>query len=231
MIYVFGKAHFFALSTLEQALCRFGSLALQLGAKPSMSMAKAVYLRAAVLIPVAVTGNILNAQVNAKKIVNVFGIGFVSFARGKQVKLTVDQAQVRLATTSLQKLFSPIMSKEWDRLATVDSPDGNLILGKLPSQDTTIKSDRAERLKFSLGLFVNLIGVSHLRDTANCQLGSQVEVCANVMVDKLLHLKLTKYSRIPSHVADKVARSIGRFKCAPQAFGLRFGGYKFYLSC
>ena len=229
MIHVFSKARLLAFSTLEQALGRLGSLALEFGAKSSMTVAKAIHFAAAILLAIAVAGNVLNAQVNAKKVVNVFGLWLIHFAGGKQIELAVDQAQVGLATTTLQKFFGAVVGKKGNDLPTVDSPDGNLILGKLPSQDAIIKSDRAERLKFSLRLFVNSISIRHFSNTANCQLSRQIEALTNVMVDKLLNLKLAKYAFAPGYVANVITSSISLLKCTLQAISLCFGWCQFYL--
>lgn len=155
MVNVFGEAPFLAAALCQEFPTRAGLFGLQLGAQPVMTTTNGCHFPAAVLMAVAITGDVLNTKIDAKKIINIFRGWFVNFARSKQVELAVDKTKIGLATVATEKFFSPIMGEETNLLPTVYRPNGNFILVELPGQDTAIEGDRSKRLKFPLDFLVS----------------------------------------------------------------------------
>lgn len=230
-----GKAPLFARKLFKTATARMRTFLLKFLAQAALPKTNVFDGLALVYIAITIDGNVSNAQVNAKKIVNVLCRGFVHFTGGKQVKLTVNQAKVRFATFARKQFFRSRMTDERQALnTTVNRPNGNLVpsrasLVEFPRQDTAIESDTAKWFELSLRLFVQLVGVSHFGDATNNKLGSQVKLSFNVRVNKLLNLEFAKGLGIPRDLTDKVTSSIGFFQCALQAISLCICGLKFDL--
>lgn len=230
VVYVFGKTLLFARALFQQTLGRFRTFALQLSAQLEMAFAQAINFISGVLLPVTIAGNVLNAQINAQEVINIFRCWLVDFTGGKQVELTVDQAKVGFATVAAQKFFGPIMADKREMFDTpIYRPNGNRVLIQIPGQDTAIKSDRSKWLKFPLDSFVQLVSVRHFGNAANDELGGQVKDGFDFMVNQLLDLELTKHTVSPSNIADEITGTIRCFECSLQAIRLRFGWYKFDL--
>ena len=229
---ILGEALFFPLASFQQTLGRSALFRLELRTQFSIALAQGIDFGTAIRMPVAVTSDLLYAKVNTQKIVNIFRRWFVDFAGGKEIEHAVNQAKVRLATITGQKLDSTVMRLEGNTLEpTINRPDANLVLVESPTKNATIEGDRAKWLKLSLYLLVELISVSNFGNTADNKLRSQTKLCFHFVVGQLLDLELTKRLFSPSNTADKIARLIRGLECSLQAIGLRFGRYKLYLCC
>jgi hypothetical protein len=91
MIYVIGKARLFAGKILEPALGRLCAPLLQFGTKSFVPVSDTLDMATGMKLPVAIGGDVDNAEVNTQNGVYVYRIGIVNVARGKQIKLTASE--------------------------------------------------------------------------------------------------------------------------------------------
>lgn len=211
-----GKTLLFARQFLETAARGLRAFALQLGTQLAMAKAHVVHGPGRVDFARAINGDVCHAEVNAQKAVNVRRIGRFNFTSGKQVKLAVDQAQVRLATLSLQQFQLPLSCQEGDSQATINRPNAYLLRGKEPAQDTRIVGNTALWLKGALGLTVKFVGVGNLADCAYNYLSRKASRLPNGIVGQLVEAKLIERLVLPSNLANLIARRVGSFQCGEQ---------------
>lgn len=231
MVNIFGKARFLAAALCQEFATRSGLLCLQLGAQPVMPFSKGCDLSSAIGVTVAIGSNILNAEIDAKKIVNIFWRWFIDFAGRKQVKLTIDQAKVRLATVTTKQFLSAGVSKEGNALdATVNRPNGNFVFVEFPGQDTAIKSDTTQRSKLTLYRFAYFVGIGNLSNTANDKLGTKIKSGTGFVIGNFLKLEFPERAVGPSDITNEIASGIRYLECTLQAISLCFGRCKLYLS-
>src|SRR4029453_3071833 len=164
------------------------------------------------------------AHVYAEILISLHLVGVGNIADRQQVELvallTVHQIAFALAVVKYGALL--VANEVTHALATANSPDRHRLVAGLPRQDAVIVSDCAVRLEgravlrsgtaFGRGLLVNLVGVGHLGDTANHELGGQDSVSAHLLVEKMLYIITPKLFGRPRLLADAVAQSIACLK-------------------
>jgi len=213
VVYVFGKALFFARQFLETATCGLRAFGLQLSAQLAVTKAHRLDGLALVNGSVAVGGDVGNAQVNAQEIVNIVRGWFVHVAALVEVKLAFAIDKIAFAAQTLKQLGGMFTGSERHLLATCHCPDRDNLLAQFVGDKSVVEGERTVRLERALRAFVELVGVSDFGKDAHGDICPKSKLRANVSVAELVQLELPEYTFSPSHVTDIAARSIGRFQC------------------
>lgn len=229
VVRVSGKALFFARQLLEAAARGLRTLRLQLAPQLATAVANRPDCLALVDFACAVYGNVGHAQVNAQEAVNVRWRWFLNFTGGEQVKLAVNQAQVRFAALPLQEFQLPLPCQEGDSQATVNRPNAYLLLGKEPAQNTRIVGNATMPLESALAFLVQLVSVGNFADGADDNLSRQTSGFANGGIHQLLKAKLIKCASLPSNMADFIARRVGCFQRGKQGLALFWRGLQLHF--
>lgn len=225
-----GKPALFAGQLLEAAARRLCALALQPGAQAAVTVAHVFHGAAAVDGPVAVSGDVDDAQVHAQEVVYLRGRRLVHFADLMQVERAAPVDQIRLALHKRQQGKLALARDERNSLPPVHRPNGNGLRIQSPRQDTFVIGDAAVRVKRSLPLAVELVGVRDLRQQADGHLRGQLVSLAHGVVASVVQIVLAKGLGFPSDFAHEVRCRVRRFQCAAQQFGLPWFGLELDLS-
>lgn len=168
-------------------------------------------------------------HINAKKVVGVVSGLLVNVASLVKVELTIAIDQISLTLTILQHSKLLLASDKLDLLSAFDCPDGHNGLLKFPRENTVIVSNRAKWSKLSLGFLVKLVRVCHLRNRANGNLGSQLELLTHGIVAGVMQVVLLEALAIPSDFTDEVCGGVGFFQRLTQAGKLQSMRLEFHL--
>jgi hypothetical protein len=208
MVYVFCESRFFLASFLEQALCRLGSLTLQPCLNLFVTFAQVVDVGTGVNGPIRVSGDIDNPHINSQKLSNIRSLWSFDFTRAKQIEYTINKAKVALAPLSVQQFKGAGMAGKWDSFATGYSQNTNLLRIKIPGETSLVIGNSTIFSEQPPSLFIQLIGMGNLGDTANCQLCAQIKCSPYIIIDFMVKAVLTKDFCFPGHVTDPVAGRI-----------------------
>ena len=179
--------------TTARGFCPFG---LEPGAEPCMPTAQTSHVCAGVKLPVAVDGDVGNAEIDAEMSFHVNRFGRLHVAGGEQVELAAHVAQVGLAAPGLEQFQVTRPGDERDGLPSVESPDRDGALVEIPGQDAVVVGKRAPFGKAALRVLADVVGVGNTTNGANGHLSRQAEPFANVVVGQLVERKLAKGLRL-----------------------------------
>jgi len=228
---VSGKAFLFAREfpqATARRLCAFG---LQLAAQLAMAITNRLDAFALVDCACAINGDVGDTEIDTQKAVYVIWRRFFHLTGGEQIKLAVNQAQVSFTALPCQEFQLSLSTHKGDSQATTRRPNADLLLGQEPAQDTRIVGNAAMWPERALALLVHFVGIGNLADGAYNDLGSQASRFTNGGVYQLLKAKLIEGAFLPSHLANLIARGVGRFQRFKEVFmlfnvglQLHFGG-------
>ncbi len=114
--------------------------------------------------------------------------------------------------------------------ATVERPDRDLPAISKVFQYAAIVDDGSTLSKLMLAFLVGLVGVGHLAQTTDDDLGCQRETILDIVIDRLLKFELRKDLFRPRIFGDRIASRIGRLHCFKQDRSLFLRGVKPNLS-
>jgi hypothetical protein len=205
------------------------TLALQFVAHPLMALTILFNRGAREVLAVTGSGDVGHAHIDAKKAINIGGVGRFFFAGSKQVELATNQAKVCFTVLTLQQVSLVVAANEGDSFPASQCPDANELLVGVPTEDSIIVGDAAMQLEGALRFLVQLVPVRNFGDAPHDQLGGQPKVRTNVGVDKLVQVVLSEGLLFPSNIAYLVARFVRPFKRKHQEIVLMFGWLKLHF--
>ncbi|HMN10687.1 MAG TPA: hypothetical protein PKD55_00005 [Bellilinea sp.] len=216
VVHVSGKAVFFAAALLEQAFSRLRALLLELRPQAGVAVTQAVQVGAAVVVAVAVSGDVRHTGIDAEIPANILRLRRLDFAGDEQVELATNIAQVGFTPVAFQQLSLAVTTQVAHALAALQCPDAHRLFVRPEAQDAVVVGKRTARLEGALRFAVELVGVSDLRYRSHDHLSRQREAVADVVVDEAVELELAKDFAIPRLPADVVADGIGRLQSLEQ---------------
>jgi len=194
-----------------------------------VAFANTVDLLTRMRIPITISSNMDYPKVNTDHTFNIIRCRFFYITHREEVELTFDVHQIRFTTTGLQELPLATTTHEWNGLATVNRPDGHRWCVQVPTQDTVVIREGTVLLEGASSAFIHLIGVCHFCDTPDNELCGQRKGGSDVFIALAVDVKLFEGLGIPRRLADCIARSITRFKCAQKRIMLFGCWLKFQL--
>ena len=158
---------------LEFTFGRLGLFLLKI--PPAMLKSEPVSLdiRPAEIFPVAVGGDIDNAQIHAQHALRINGRQRFNLTRGEQIELALDEAQVTFPASPAQQFELPLSSRKRDVLPAPNRPDRDFFALKVIGQNAVVESNRPVGLEGALDRVVTLVSVGHFGDAAHHDLGSR----------------------------------------------------------
>ena len=165
------------------------------------------------ILPVAVGGQIDDAQVYSQHAFKIDWLRSFLLTRGEQVELAFDVAQVTFPALALQQFKLSPAGREGDPHPTVYRPEADFLPFQMVGQDATIKGNRSLWLERAPDFPVDLIGIRNLREAPDDDLGAQREHLPRVSIRQLVQLELTERIVFPRLRANVIAGSIRHFEC------------------
>jgi len=126
----------------------------------------------------------------------------------------------RFSLPILQKFKLALTGDERDFKSPINGPNANELLIQLPGQNTVIVGDSALRRKGAFDFLVELVGISNLGDTSDCDLSRQAKEVPDIVIGKVVNFELTKGFVFPGHLADVITSGIGLLKGLPKGINL-----------
>ncbi len=162
----------------------------------------------AVPFAIAVSREVVDAQINPKHAVNRWLIWFRHVAHGQQVERAPMIHQIAFTFSRRQQCTLMLTRAVENVLAALQRPDRHGAFVGIPRQIAVIEGNRAVGLEGALDLAVQLVGIRDLRDAAHQDLRTQLEGVFDVVVDELLKGKTTKLTCLPCSSTNRVTRGI-----------------------
>lgn len=195
-----------------------GAHALQFFALARVLALMALHRMARADIAVAVSSDVANAQINAKRILDFALVRVRDVADGQQIEhLTlalIDQIGLALAIAQQFKLACTRLIG--NALASAQGPNRDDLIIVLPTEDAIIVGNRAVWSEGALFILVERVSVGNFGNAADDHLRTQFRGLANGVVDKILDVVATKGALLPRLLTDGVAQFIGSFQCLKQ---------------
>lgn len=229
VIHMPGKPAFLTGKLLKSSPGSLRSLLLELLAKMSVTVADILNCLAGVDFSIAIGSDVGHAKVDSQDAFNVNWRGRFNLAGSKQIPLAIQVNEVTLPLAGLKELPLPLAANERNFPSPVDSPDGDKALFSAPSEDSVIIGNRPMISEGPLDFPVQLVGVHHLNDAMDGNLGREVKLFSHFPVKKLLEFVLPEGLGIPGYLRDVVASCVGPLHGFKEGLGLRWVGLKFYL--
>ena len=214
MIGVCGEALFLAREFLQKTPRALGAFLLQALAQPLMAIAHVLEMVRSVDRAVAIHGQMCDPHVNAQELARVCGRRFLDITRRKQIKLAVAVDQVRLAVLRGHQLPRPLAAGHGHTDAAPQHLQRDGPIPQAVADNLVVVGNRAMRLKEPLPLRVQLIGIGHLADRANGQVGRHAELFPHATIDKFLDVVLPKCLLLPRFAADEITGWLTRSSVA-----------------
>lgn len=208
MIYMFRKVRLFTSALFQKSLGTFRPLSLKLRTKPVASSTKVSGVRTREVLSVARGCNIDNSDVHAEPFERLTLLGVGHIHGHEEVELALSENKICLAAIKQEQLPLVVATNEGDTLPSFYCPNTHGLA--FPGQDAGIVRDRAEGSKRPLCFPVQFVGVGHLCDGANDDLGRKVGKRGSTLgVGSLVQRKLSPCFRHPSLLGKPVACGVG----------------------
>ena len=207
MVDVRGKTEFLALTFLQEPLGGLGSLGLQPLPEFSVTFPQAVDLTAGIAVAIGVGSDIDNAEINAEPVPGVIGRRFRHIHHHGKVKCAVTVDEIGLAANAFQPGSLVLTKDDGDNLPTLERQDGYPVK-PLPGQDALVIDDGTMGLESGLLGFVPLVRFGDLADSADSQLGRQIEPLSDVVVNDLLEPDLVGGAFPEGDFSDSIASHV-----------------------
>lgn len=224
------KSFLFARQFLQVSLGRFCSFRLQSGAKFLITLTLLLYLFTDETFASGVGSKINNTQINSENFIGFHWSQVFDVARNEQEELATMQNEVRFALPMLEHVPLSFTTNEGQIHSTLKSPEVDLFLLNLESQNPIIESDCSVFTKNPLIVFTDFICISDFRDCTHGYLSRELEGLFDGIICGVMEWDLSKFLLFPSDFGKTIASSIDSFKCLFQNYCLFAVGQESYLS-
>jgi hypothetical protein len=229
MVDVFGKPALLTGKLFQTAMAALRAFLLELTTQPAMAIAHVLDRLAAVDLPIAISCNVRDTQVNTERAINLDRFGCFNGARSKQVPGAADEGEISFATLVFEQLALVLTTHKRDGLSPIQCPDRNKRVGKREREDAIIVGNCAKWSKPAQRLPIQLVAIRDFGNTAHGELRGQVKRLTRRLIGQFVDGKLPKGCALPGHLADVVAGGVGRLKRAFERSGLFRRGQQFQL--
>ena len=192
MIHVAGKASFLARQFTKPPTRRLRLKLLKFGSEAALSVAHSLDRFPAVMPAVRVACNLRDTEIYAEEIVRVSGFRLLDIASSRQEPITAMEQKIGFSLAVRQQSQLALSRRECDFDAPGQSSERDCLFIGMPCQVSIIERQTTERLKSALCFLVQLVGVRHLRRTADGYLGWDSKVLAQISARKFLERVLAK---------------------------------------
>ena len=229
VIHVASESLLFAATAAQQTLRGLRAFLLQLAAQTNIARSFAGDGRARESRAIASLGDRHESHINADPAEHLafFLIGHVN--RREEEPFLVAINQIRFTTLEAKQFLMVIAADKRDLGATVECPDVRNAFLHVPRQNARIVRDRAVLAELAADLAVKLVSVRHLGVEPNDNLSGQREFVADRSIAKPVQRVLTKLFRVPSELAQSIARDIRCLQRAQERGRLFWSGLQFHL--
>ncbi len=186
-------------------------------------------LATAVLLAVAVGGDVDNPQVHTQVFIDGHGLRGGHLTADRQVELAAPKAEVRLPPLPLQPGQRRRRANIGDGLPSGHGPDAHPLLDQVEGEYPRIVGKGAALAEAALFLAACLVAVSHLGDGSNHHLRREVELAAARFVDQLVQGELLEGLFAEGGLADGVTALVGDGQGGQQAVELGRRGLELEL--
>ena len=226
---MFGEPRFLPSKQTQSAAAVFCAFLLQLVSEPPVTIAHVLDRRARMDFSIAIDGDVCHPQVDTQHVHNIERSGLVHLAGHKQIPVAANKGQIRFATSRAEQRPLAFATHKRDGLARLQSPDRDGRIRHRERENAIIVGNRRCGAKRALGVRAQFVGICDLRQCTDDHLCCQAKGLAHVLVAQLLERELAKRTARPGHIADVVARRVGRFQRAFEGIGLSSSRQEFQL--
>jgi len=220
VVHVSAESRFTPTDALHNAFTGTGAFLLEFPASLSEPSPDFLNLFAAIDFSVAIHGEIDDAQINAKEVVNFDGRGLLKFDGAVQEELAIPIDEIALSTNT-GEISRLILAEDVGdhQPASADSQDANTV-AVLERQDSFIVGHRSRRTEYGAFCLVAGETLSGLADGANGHLCRQIPAITAFSISELLNRRSREDAGSESLFGSKGSRLVIAAHGVEQDFAL-----------
>lgn len=211
---------------LEVALRGLRASGLELRADAFVTLARFLDLVGRVRFAIRVGSEVDDTEVYSEPVFRSARRRLLDLDACEQKPLAATVNQVGLSTTKGKQTASTLIADERHPLSVFlrNGPDGDLGGFGLPREYAVVVSDGSQGCVRSLRLFVEAVGISHLRKQPRDHLSGQGEAFLDFVVDEPLQRPLAEDAAFPGYFGDIIASLVDTAKRRLKSLALRLRG-------
>jgi hypothetical protein len=185
-------------------------LAGELRPQAAVPRSQVLHVSARVALPVTVAGEVDDPQVDPE---HIFGLAlgwFEDLDGSEEIPVSVPVEEVALALPGGKERAGAFVAGEIDGATAFHRPDRDAALS--PAEDAVIISNRTVTAEEALGVTIALVGVGHLGDGTDEELGSEGEAGTKIVVAGVLESIAAEGAGGDGQFADGIGGVIGAFE-------------------
>lgn len=221
MIYCRGESVFLSASFLEQTLSGFRSSSLEFTSDFGVSAPQSVEFFSNPSFAVTIGGNVLDAEINSKKIFWSEGFCFWNFDCGSKVELSVSENKVSLPPNLVNSCFLVSAYLDWDFLPSFKCEYGN-VFQSFPREYALVVDYGPTQVECWLDSFVSFIGVSDFANGSHGYLRREVELLSDFTVNKVMELPIIESFSLKGCFGNVIASNVEAFHSLQESVELDF---------
>ncbi len=229
VIDVCGKTPLFSGTLFEKAAGCLCALGLKFSPQLRVALPQSVDLITRVGLTIRVGSDILDAQINTKKLDSFTRRRLLYLTTLVKVKIPVAINKVGFSGQMPEKGKVVIAGNEGNSATAIRRPEGNGFVYQSPGQDTLIVGDTAVFAEDASCLPVEFVGVCNLGQHPDYCLSREIEPATDVVIKDIVKVVLTKDFCLPGMVANVAGSCINRLQCFKKGLMLLFGRQEFNL--
>ena len=207
MINVAMESSFPAREFLEMPFSTSGLGFLEVGTEFSVLFSSLVNLLSAKTLPIIISSDIDNSQVNTES-ANSIELGRLRcFYNNSKIKNTISQDKVCLTPDPVQPCSLIFSYPDRDFKPAVEGKNGNSFKSS-PGKDSLVINNSSIRTKNRFDRFISLISFGNLGYYADSMLGGKIELFPHVTINKLLEFEFVSTFNGKSSFRNAVARFV-----------------------
>lgn len=227
MVDIFGKSSFFFASFFQKVFGRLGSLGLKLCSKFKISNPNRADVRTTVNFFQAVSGDVGDAKIYPKILLNRNRFLFRNLTSGVEEKISIFIDQIRFTFLKFELFFLSFSTKIRKLFTTTNRPDRDLFI--FPSQNSRVVGDGTMFSKFSDFFNIKFVAVSDLGYRSYNELSGEIKAISNRVVEHLVDIVLAKNLVFKSRFTNTIANFVKLLHSFKQRLFVFPRNYKFNL--
>ena len=226
MINVAMESSFPAREFLEMPFSTSGLGFLEVGTEFSVLFSSLVNLLSAKTLPIIISSDIDNSQVNTES-ANSIELGRLRcFYNNSKIKNTISQDKVCLTPDPVQPCSLIFSYPDRDFKPAVEGKNRNSFKSS-PRKDSLVINNSSIRAKFRFDRFISFISFGNLGYCADSMLGGKTELFPHVTINKLLEFEFVSTFNSKGSFRNVVARFVKPVHSFKKNAMLLFGSIKF----
>ena len=227
MVHIPFEPRLFSRETLEMTLRTLGPTALKVCFESGVSLSDLIHLFSRVVFPIAVIGEIHQAQVYAQCSNRIIGGFFGGVDSSSKIENAISEKKICLSLESVHSSLLVVSYPDGDLDTSLEGEYGG-VFESLPAEDPLIVNHCTVSPELAEYVLVSFVGFDDLADGSNGHLGAEPVLLPDPVVDELVESPVIGESVLVGYFGYVVAGLVEPFHSLKQKVVLFIVWGKFY---